>query len=484
VKTKQLTTFIICILIAGIGTIAFLWGMSFDPGRGHLISYQTLRIGLSILMLLFLAALGIVLTRLARNPAWAQKVTGWFDAKLTGKLPRLFCLQTILLILTLFLLECFLLTYLAFPVPLRPLFIFAALTCFLAWLFLRLAYATVYHQRPSLRERVKKNWQEWQPVQRKTLVILLIIAAVYFLAFAPINYLRDAQTHFYVHPDEDVIYPDVVKVLVWQGSVDATVHNILDGWQWWYGYPYLPMSAVVLIVPRLVFGETFGQQVQLNMFLLRQFVSVLPMTLALLLLVYLVTRFKKLFYSVGMFVFLLLIPGIVKFNFHFWHPDGIILLCIVLTFFFLDRDRLRFGANFYLAAAACALALAIKLWGAFFVIAVAGYLVAGWTRKVLTFKKMILTGLVFLLVMVATIAITSPTLLVPYVTISALDGWKYQQSVLLHGYTEPDPDGVYRTGLASQPSGSDPCSGLGNLSTASCWPGAWRLPSSWSTLPR
>ncbi len=100
----------------------------------------------------------------------------------------------------------------------------------------------------------------------------------------------------------------------------------LGTWTWQYGYPYLTVSAAVLFIPRLIFGNQFGEHVQLNIFLLRQFVSVLPMILAMLLAVYLVTRFKSLLMSVCMFIFLALVPGIVKYNQNFWHPDALVVL--------------------------------------------------------------------------------------------------------------------------------------------------------------
>lgn len=449
-KTKHLAFLGVLIFLEGILTVVFLHFMQLDAGRGNLLNYQVLRPVLEILVVLILLGLGFLVVRLLRNQTWAQTVTTFMDEKLIeGATPRLFAVQGFLLILSIFLIEWNFLTWLVFPVPLRPLFAWAVLICLQSWLFLRLVYAGVYRQKPSFGSVLSARWWGWKPVQRETLIIMAVIGVLYFLAFAPINYLRDKNTHFDLHPDEGVIYPDVVKVLVWQGSFDATVHNVLDGWQWWYGYPYLPMSASVLVIPRLIYGETFGQEVQLNIFLLRQFVSVLPMILAVFLLVYLVTRFENKLLSVGMFVFLLFVPGVVKYNIQFWHPDGIIVLLTVLTFFFLERDQLRFGRNFYLAAVTCALSLAIKLFGAFFVLAIAGYLLAGWLQKKLTFRKMMLTGLGFLLVMVGAIAISSPTYLVPYAVRSALGTWVSQQNSLLHGYDIPDPTGVYQTGLAT-----------------------------------
>ncbi len=95
------------------------------------------------------------------------------------------------------------------------------------------------------------------------------------------------------------------------------------------------------------------------------------------------------------------------------------------------------------------MATAIKLWGVFFVLAIAGYLIAGLWKKGISLKRAILSGLGFLLTMASTIVITSPSLLAPYIRNTALEGWSAQQNALLHGYNEPDPTGVYETGLAN-----------------------------------
>jgi hypothetical protein len=46
----------------------------------------------------------------------------------------------------------------------------------------------------------------------------------------------------------------------------------------------LPISAAVLLGPRLVLGEQFANNIQLNLFLLRQIVNIIPMVLSLMLL--------------------------------------------------------------------------------------------------------------------------------------------------------------------------------------------------------
>ena len=295
--------------------------------------------------------------------------------------------------------------------------------------------------------RIKSKWRGLLPVQRKVIKFLAVIGLIYFLAFIPSNLLRNEYGQFYLLQDEQVIYPDVVKALNSQANFAATVQNVLGGWDWAYGYPYLPISASVLIIPRLIFGDLFAEQIQLNIFLMRQFVSVLPMVLALMLAVYLVTRFKSVTFSVSLFAFLLLIPGVVKICYRFWHPDSIILLLVLLTIFFLQKDDLRFGQYFYLAAASIGLTTAIKLWGLFFFLAIAGYLIAGLINHKISFKKFVLSGALFIFAMLGMFIISSPSMLVPYVARAAVASWTDQQSKILLGPERMDPSGIYNTGL-------------------------------------
>ncbi len=251
-----------------------------------------------------------------------------------GSKIRLYFIQGALLILALFSFEAFLLTHLAFPVPLRPIFLWAAVTFFQAWLIFRLAYSSTYRKRISWISRLRLNWSEWMPAQRKTFLVLSILALVYFVGFMPLNYLPKPDGNFYTHSDEAVIYPDVARVLVIEGSFHDMVKVILEDWPWWYGYPYLPLSAAVLVIPRLLFGNGYIENIQLNVFLLRQFINILPMMLAIMILVYMVNRYKSLWQSVALFIFMAFVPGVFKFNYQFWHPDSLIILLILLNLSF------------------------------------------------------------------------------------------------------------------------------------------------------
>jgi hypothetical protein len=445
----KLKHILVCSLLTWIGGIfALLWllQMTFTPGRGGTVDYVTLKWTLAGIIVLFLLALVAWIILLLTRSQWAERVTGWLDRLWGTSRQRLFPIQGLLLILAVFFGECTLLTYLAFPEPMRPGFIWLGLLCLQTWVIFRIAYAKEYRRRPSLRSVLSSKWSALMPIQRKVVAVMAILGLVYFAAFIPGNLQRDDTGALIIHADENILYPDVTKGMVFAPSLSGVAHTVLEAWPWQYGYPYFTVSAAVLLIPRLIFGQQFAAQMVLNIFLLRQFVNVLPMLLTLLLCVYMVTRYKSLLLSVGMFIFLATVPGIVKLNQRFWHPDALIVLLVVLAIYALQRDDLRFGRYFYSAAAFCGLAAILKLWGLFFGPVIAVYLLAGLLKKRLTVGKFFLAGSLFILAMLAAVIISSPSLMAPYIARVALRGWIPRQGFLLEGFG-PDTTGEYDTGL-------------------------------------
>ncbi len=447
-KARFITFFTLASLGEGILTLYTLIGMTFTPSRGGIFNYPDMRSGLAGGLLFVVAILAIFSISLFLKPSWGAFLSAWLDKTLVGTKKRLFSIQWLLIVLTVFLVECFFLTYLAFPEPARPLFLWFAILGFQTWLVFRLAYRKHYSLRPGLIVRLSLKWNNCQPVQRKVFVVMAILGLIYFVAFIPPNLLPDKDGVFQVQGDEQVLYPDVTNGMVFPPTVSGLVHSVLEQWPWQYGYPYFIASAAILLVPRLVLGEQFASHIQLNLFLLRQFVNVLPMVVTIILAVFLATRFKNLLTSAGAFVFLALVPGLVKMNIQFWHPDVLIVLLVVLTIYALQKDDLRFGRYFYVAAVFCGLAAAIKLWGLFFGPVVAGYLLAGLITRRINLGKLFLSGLLFLLAMLSAIIISSPTLMAPYIARVALRGWLPRQGTLVSGYG-PDPGGLYATGLVN-----------------------------------
>jgi 4-amino-4-deoxy-L-arabinose transferase-like glycosyltransferase len=173
---------------------------------------------------------------------------------------------------------------------------------------------------------------------------------------------------------------------------------------------------------------------------LRQLINVLPMLAAVLLLVYTWTRFKSVWRALGLFVLLLAVPAVVDNNL-WWHPDSLGMLFVALVFFFLDRDNLRFGRNFILAAAFCGVAVGTKYLGVFFVFAIPLYLVWGSLTHKIHWKRSLGLGALFVGVMAAAVVVSNPLLLLPQerAELISTQVWQFQQTTvgIIMKVTEP-----------------------------------------------
>ena len=423
------------ILFFAEGAAALIWFICIpsESGLAPWLPLSLTHLLIAAVTLIFLAAAGIF----------------WFNQKARSKFKNfpaaLFqkpAARVTLILLTVFCIELFFLTFIVLPPFTRPFLVWGALAFFQAWLAVRTSLAV----KPlSLGARIRIHWRELSFTQRKTFWILAAIGLVYFCAFIPLNSLgwNDPNRTFMSGIDEGIQYPIVVQTLTAGDTFSSTVYHLLINENDVYGHPYIVYEALILLPSRIIFGADFGNHQPLNLMLLRQFVNVLPILLSMFLLVYMVTRFRSKFTSVGLFLLLLSIPGVVKFNIRFLHPDAVILFLVVLTIFFLQRDRLRYGRNFYFAAVACSLAAVIKLWGFFFFLTIFVYLLVGLLRKVISPKKVIQTGLLFLFVMFATAVLSNPGLLVPAVFKELVNGLRGQIQNRSLGYADPTGSGIY-----------------------------------------
>jgi len=240
------------------------------------------------------------------------------------------------------------------------------------------------------------------------LLILLLMGAAYFVLFWLPNSTgaRDFNMTFVFEQDEPAQYPHVVRRLEPGNTLPQTIYRVFAYQHYYFGFPYYGYSALVLLPVKLFID---WENISLNMLLLRQFVSVLPMLAAITLLVYLQTRFQSYIKSISLFLILLAVPGVV-FNNMWIHPDSLTFLFIVLTFFFLDRDDLRFEKNFYLAALACGLAVATKLIGLFFFLAIPFYIFLGWRQGRIDLRKALIVAASFVAIMFLTFVLANPFL--------------------------------------------------------------------------
>ena len=178
-KPKTIQIFCaLALLEAGI-TLFYLFNMNFQPGRGQIMDYRTLRVLAAFVVSLGILAFGTALVYLNRRGDAASNFSEKLDRFLVGENGRLYTVQSGLLITAIFLTECYLLTYLGFPQPLRPLFVWGAVLC-LAGL------GNSAHSLPGcipflsrLFRRIRAGWRSWLPIQRRVLLILGILGLVF-----------------------------------------------------------------------------------------------------------------------------------------------------------------------------------------------------------------------------------------------------------------------------------------------------------------
>jgi hypothetical protein len=277
--------------------------------------------------------------------------------------------------------------------------------------------------------------------QKRTFTGLILLGALYFAVFIWPNSLG-ARTETMLQAtsiDEPITYPYVIRMVTPPKDLREFVNRWLIYGDYHYGYPFYFFSSVSILPVVWIHGASFENYTQINLLLLRQLISVLPMILAVGVLVFSQTHFQSRWKTWSLFIILLSVRALVRNNIQWWHPDALSLLAVVLTLFWLDRDQLRFQRNFYLAGVACAFAIGIKLAGVFFAPLIGGYLLIGLLRKRLSIGQAALKAGVFLGIMLLALFITNPFLInsgarEELVKIQTL---KTQQLDL--GYTHDDP---------------------------------------------
>ncbi|NPV86592.1 MAG: hypothetical protein HPY45_11370 [Anaerolineae bacterium] len=283
---------------------------------------------------------------------------------------------------------------------------------------------------------------------KNRLWLILALAVIYFVAFAIPNArgARDAHMLALTTQDEAFQYPFLIHMLTPGDTIFTTLKNFISYQHYIYGYPFYVWSAITVLPIRLIYGSAFSQHTQILLLFLRQGVSVLPMLLAIVLLVYLQTGLRSTLPTLSLFIFLAILPGIVRQNIFWWHPDALAVLMVILTFYFLDRDALRYGRSFYLAAITCGLAIGVKLIGVFFFLAIPVYLLLGILQRKITLQKALIAGVAFAGVMAAAIVLSNPLLLFSQTREKIIETHTSHNFSFRHGW---ETDAVYQTGPLS-----------------------------------
>lgn len=423
---------------AAEGVLSLL-GLLFLPPTGSFGS----RLRLFLVVCIVLASVTLFL--LSRRAKLHQHIIRWLSEKDHAINSYLLALLVIF-----FLVFTFLFTWLFLPPLLRLPILWLVLLCLqFLWLIHPL---TAGRKAPAWWAEIRlPRWRDFSPAQKKTARIILILGILYFLLFIPPNlkYAEDADTLLHWGGDEAVMYPVLTQLFVPGETFRQSLYHLFIYEDYHYGYPFYVLSALVLLPSRLVFGADFTAHTQLNLLLLRQLISVLPMILTAALVSAFISGWKKPALSVFLFLFLLFMPGVIGYNIRFWHPDSLAALLVALVIYHLNRDRLRLGANFHLAALYCGLANSIRMVGFFFVLGIALYLLTTWFRRRVGFKHIVSSGLIFILLMFFVHLVTSPYLFDPGARQQFIAIVQEKAVEMQVGYPEPDPEGIYRTGFAA-----------------------------------
>src|SRR5271157_356352 len=137
--------------------------------------------------------------------------------------------------------------------------------------------------------------QKFDKTQKINLWIVSGIGLAFFilLCFPNNTGAKDPHMLFMFSNDENMTYPIVVRMLSFTSNLHQNWGQFIIYGDYHYGYPFYFLSALVVLPVRLIFGASFTDHIQLNMLLLRQFISVLPMLLAAGVMVHVLTRFRS-----------------------------------------------------------------------------------------------------------------------------------------------------------------------------------------------
>jgi hypothetical protein len=212
-------------------------------------------------------------------------------------------------------------------------------------------------------------------------------------------------------PDEAVPLNYLFDMLKPAEDIKQSIYNFLDYNYYFYGFPYFAFSALS-ILPIKLMGE-FESHYPETMYLLRQMISVVPIIISIYLLVGMQTKYRSKIWSVALFMLLLSVPAVIRNDF-WWHPDSLVILFIVLTIHFLNKDELALGRNFLFAAVTCGFSIGIKMTGFFFFLTIAIYLLWGFFAKKNTLKRTVAMGVTFILLMVFGYLLANPLFVFRY----------------------------------------------------------------------
>lgn len=408
-SSKKLQIFCFLSILGGLTAIIFTFSEPSETKNALFAGYSLSRWMLGLFIILLTACLTALLIREKQSGGAVSKKINAF----LYRGDRAYFVFLLSLSGLFFSLWAFRFSWLFVPKNLRPLLLWFAAIFLTAAVLLFLSFRKMFRSgNVKEKYRLFPRLRDLSGIQKKSLPVLLLLSLIYLLVLLPsnINGTRDAEDFKAYGGDEVVIYPILQAVADPGENYSQWLYHHYIHEDYHYGYPFYAVSYAVLLPFRVILGQDFMQRIDLTVPVLRIMVSVVPLMLGCLILVFLTTRFDHPLLSAAVYLFLLTAPGSLQNNQGFWHPDGLNFFFVCAALYFLQRDRLRLGQNFYICAFFVGLSAATRLFGFFFFLAVFVCLLGAALKNRLPLKTLIRKGLLFLLVMFGTILWSSPFL--------------------------------------------------------------------------
>lgn len=447
ISLKTIKSALTLFFFTGAAAVFLTFRNPSEPQNSIWLGYSAERLALGIFLILLLILVAVVSVVVSRNP---DKLT--LLNTFLAQDDHLFFTWLSVAALFLFALWCLVFTWLFIPANFRPAIMWAGISLLTGLIALTFSYSGTLRRRlPKWRTkyRLLPRLSDLSKDQKRVFLLLCVLGAFTIAVLIPSNINGTADWNAFQRygGDEYVIYPILMDVMAPGETFSATLYHRFIYEDYHYGYPFYVWSMMVLQPVQWALGADFPDAVHINLPLLRIFVSVVPVILAAIVLVYLFTQFRGMLISSAVYLFLITAPGTMQNNQGFWHPDGLNLLFVVLTIFFLRRDRFRFGRNYYLSALFCGLSVAIRLYGFFFAPVIAVYLLIPLIKRQSSPGSAVRKGLLFILVMTLTIAFSGPYLFRADARQNMIAILSEKSNEMAEGYVgDYDPRNDYRPG--------------------------------------
>ncbi len=136
---------------------------------------------------------------------------------------------------------------------------------------------TIRQNHYAEKYRLFPRWKDLSANQKKVFRFLVILSVAYILILIPSNLNGSQNMEAFARYGGDVyvIYPILMDIMRHGETFSATLYHLFIYEDYHYGYPFYAWSTLVLLPVKLISGENFAEQIQINVAVTSNFCSVI-----------------------------------------------------------------------------------------------------------------------------------------------------------------------------------------------------------------